>query len=252
VLDDTEREALLQIAVSTLPVEQDDLAVALATVATPQQLSIATERLVSLSLVARTDHGLWVHRWTAEALRTQQRLDHHRARCLRGGRMRLARIQTQSRDISEGIEATHNFLDAHEFDNAASVALDVCDFLKRISTLDLASFARHVRAAMPSQHEAYKNFADYEAQALLALGDTRTAVERYADLVHDHQRLVAAEPDRADYQRDLSVSYERLGELQGALGQGDVERRSNWAWDGGSVPFIVVMRVAVVAGLARS
>ena len=31
-----------------------------------------------------------------------------------------------------------------------------------------------------------------------------------------------------------------------------VERRSNWAWDGGSVPFIVVMRVAVVAGLARS
>jgi len=31
-----------------------------------------------------------------------------------------------------------------------------------------------------------------------------------------------------------------------------VERRSNWAWDGGSVPFVVVMRVAVVAGLARS
>jgi len=53
VLDDTEREALLQIAVSTLPVEQDDLAVALATVATPQQLSIATREPVA----CRTDRS---------------------------------------------------------------------------------------------------------------------------------------------------------------------------------------------------
>ncbi len=31
-----------------------------------------------------------------------------------------------------------------------------------------------------------------------------------------------------------------------------VERRSSWAWDGRFAPFIVVMVVAVVAGLARS
>ena len=35
------------------------------------------------------------------------------------------------------------------------------------------------------------------------------------------KRLAAAEPDRADYQRDLSVSYNKLGDLQGALGQGE-------------------------------
>ena len=39
------------------------------------------------------------------------------------------------------------------------------------------------------------------------------------------QRLVAAEPDRADYQRDLSVSYEQLGDLLQALGQGDAARQ---------------------------
>ena len=33
------------------------------------------------------------------------------------------------------------------------------------------------------------------------------------------------EPDRADYQRDLSVSYERLGGLLGALGEGEQARR---------------------------
>jgi hypothetical protein len=36
------------------------------------------------------------------------------------------------------------------------------------------------------------------------------------------------------------------------VGRAGVERRSSWAWDGGFAPFIVVMRVAVVAGLARS
>ena len=35
------------------------------------------------------------------------------------------------------------------------------------------------------------------------------------------ERLAAAEPNRADYQRDLSVSYNRLGDLLGSLGQRD-------------------------------
>ena len=36
--------------------------------------------------------------------------------------------------------------------------------------------------------------------------------------------MAQAEPDRADYQRDLSVSYERVGDLYRALGQGDEAR----------------------------
>ncbi|MCA8962198.1 MAG: tetratricopeptide repeat protein, partial [Planctomycetes bacterium] len=40
------------------------------------------------------------------------------------------------------------------------------------------------------------------------------------------QRLADAEPDRADYQRDLSVSHERMGDLYVALGQGDQARRA--------------------------
>ncbi len=35
------------------------------------------------------------------------------------------------------------------------------------------------------------------------------------------ERLAQAEPDRADYQRDLSVSYERVGDLYRDLGQGE-------------------------------
>src|SRR5205823_4785451 len=38
------------------------------------------------------------------------------------------------------------------------------------------------------------------------------------------ERLAAAEPDRADYQRDLRVSYEHMGDLYEALGDGDKSR----------------------------
>jgi tetratricopeptide (TPR) repeat protein len=35
------------------------------------------------------------------------------------------------------------------------------------------------------------------------------------------ERLAQAEPDRADYQRDLSISHNKLGDLYQALGQGE-------------------------------
>ena len=40
------------------------------------------------------------------------------------------------------------------------------------------------------------------------------------------EKLAAAEPDRADYQRDLSVSYNKMGDLYGALGQGEPARQA--------------------------
>lgn len=52
------------------------------------------------------------------------------------------------------------------------------------------------------------------------LGDLMVAVGRGEDAARYFQqshdiatRLATAEPDRADYQRDLSISYERLGDL---------------------------------------
>jgi tetratricopeptide (TPR) repeat protein len=162
-----------------------------------------------------------MHRWTAQALRTRQPADDHRARCHRAGLMRRSRLRQTTRDVTEGIEATQNFLDAGSMDNAAQIALEVCAFLKQNSTLDLASFARHARQALPTSHDTYKLFADDEAQALMALGATSQAVERYVELVRDHEALAASDPGRADYQRDVSVSYEKLGDLQQTLGDGD-------------------------------
>ena len=56
------------------------------------------------------------------------------------------------------------------------------------------------------------------------LGQGEAARDAYQSSLEIAQRLAAAEPDRADYQRDLSVSYERMGDLYVALGQGEAAR----------------------------
>jgi tetratricopeptide (TPR) repeat protein len=58
----------------------------------------------------------------------------------------------------------------------------------------------------------------------MALGATGRARERYQEVTDILERLARAEPDRADYQRDLSVSYNTMGDLFKALGQGEAAR----------------------------
>ena|SRR2546423_266457 len=48
-----------------------------------------------------------------------------------------------------------------------------------------------------------------------------SALKLYQQSLHIRDKLAQAEPDRADYQRDLSISYNKLGDLYRALGQGE-------------------------------
>ncbi len=211
-LNDTERTVLLQTAVSSLPVPAPDLTVALAGSGLDgAALTRAAQRLADLSLVLHTDEGLWVHRWTAEGLRERQSPEDYRDRCRRAGELRQQRIASAPRDVEEGIEATQNFLDAQEWDDATEIATGVADFLAQDSNLQRLSFAAQVLAALPSQARDYFLFVDHEGAALVALGFTSEAVERYRHLVDAFTQRADAEPGRADYQRDLSVSYQRLG-----------------------------------------
>jgi tetratricopeptide (TPR) repeat protein len=59
-----------------------------------------------------------------------------------------------------------------------------------------------------------------------ALGQGEAARQAYQGSLEIAERLAKAEPDRADYQRDLSVSYERMGDLYVALGQGEAARQA--------------------------
>ncbi|MDV6347941.1 toll/interleukin-1 receptor domain-containing protein [Nitrosomonas sp. Is35] len=52
-----------------------------------------------------------------------------------------------------------------------------------------------------------------EADILLALGDNRKAFEKYQQCQLLLEQLVKAEPDNIDLQRDLSVSYNKVGDM---------------------------------------
>ena len=58
-----------------------------------------------------------------------------------------------------------------------------------------------------------------------ALGQGEQARDAYQTALAIPERLAQAEPERADYQRDLSVSYERMGDLYRALGAGRARAR---------------------------
>ncbi|MFN6106490.1 MAG: hypothetical protein ACK5EA_18815, partial [Planctomycetaceae bacterium] len=53
-----------------------------------------------------------------------------------------------------------------------------------------------------------------------ALGDGPAARDAFQKSLDIAQKLASAEPDRADYQRDLSVSFNKMGDLE--LSQGNV------------------------------
>ncbi|MGO8918080.1 MAG: CHAT domain-containing protein, partial [Stellaceae bacterium] len=220
-------DLLFQAAVSTLPTSPAGLAHMLADgPADATRVRRALARLADLSLVYRfPDGSAWVHRWTAQGLAAIDDSTTHAERCNRAGRYRQWRVEHESHDLGDAIEAVRNFLAGRDFDAAVEVAHTCFDALRRFrQSVGIAALASEVLETLPGDHAGYATVADEEAQAHLALGLTERAFERYEVLLEAIERRAQAEPDRADYQRDLSVSYNKMGDLYRALGQGDQAR----------------------------
>ncbi len=224
-------QVLLQVAVSNLSVTPAGVARMLAIddagvpgdVAAPDRALVRLHDMALLHLDP-VDRSAWVHRWTAEGL---EKLDpaNHAERCVRAGRYRMWRVQNESHSLDDAIEAVRNFLSGGDYDRASELANGCLAFLSRNQrSLDVAAFASEVLETLPIEHSGFGSIADQEAQAHLVLGQTDTAFRRYETLVARYERLVQSEPDRADYQRDLSVSYNKMGDLYSALGQGEQAR----------------------------
>jgi len=226
-----DEEALLQAAVSALPIEVPDLARALhgraPSAAEVSALRASAARLRDLSLLELVEDICWVHRWTAEALKARVSEAAHRERCARVGALRAWRVEHVSHALEDGIEAARSYLEARDYENAAQWTDQVLAALARFRQLPtVVAFAREVLATFPRQGRDFAAIADAEANALIALGETSAAMKRAEEV---HAALVEQardEPDRADYQRDLSVSYSKMGDLFRALGQGENARKA--------------------------
>ena len=222
-------EALLQAATSNLPVSPDGLARMLDDQAPDfPAAECALARLADLSLVHRfPDRSAWVHRWTAEGLIRLADAGAQQARYRRSGRYWIWRVGQESHSLEDAVEAVRSFLAGQDFDAAVEVAAACFDALRRFQqSMGLAALAAEVLETLPESHPGFAGVADEEGQAHLALGFTDRALRRYQRLVDQHASLAAAEPDRADYQHDLSVSYLKVGDLYRALGQGEQARQA--------------------------
>ncbi|HEX6367829.1 MAG TPA: TIR domain-containing protein [Longimicrobium sp.] len=223
-------EVLLQTATSNLPVDAAGVARMLADGAEGEREEVARalELLEDLSLVHRfPDDSFWVHRWTAEGLDDLVDSETQQVRYARAGRYRWWRVEHQSQSLNDGVESVRNFLAGADFDAAVDVAHACFGALRQFRQLiGLAALASEVLEIVPAAHPGFASIADEEAKAHLALGLTDRAFARYKDLLARAERLAQAEPERADYQRDLSVSYNKVGDLYRDLGQGEQARQA--------------------------
>jgi tetratricopeptide (TPR) repeat protein len=223
-------EVLLQTAVSNLPVSAAGVARMLADgdrgdEAAAQQ---ALARLEDLSLVYRFPHNeVWVHRWTAEGLAGLVDAATHREGACRAGRYRWWRVGNESHSLEDAIESVRNFLTGQDYGPATGIAKACFEVFRRSQrSAGIAALASEVLESLPQEDGDYFFIGDEEARAHLALGSTDRALARHTRNLAIRERRAQAEPNRADYQRDLSVSYQRVGDLYRDLGQGEQAREA--------------------------
>lgn len=211
---------MLQAAVSNLPVPVSGLAIQVDGTEPDtnrlREVRRIVRRLQDLSLLAPAgEDAVQVHRWTAEGLRGQMPAD-YRACCPRAGRWRLDEYRATG-DIEHVFEAVRNFLDGHAFDEAGSLALELIKAMSQAGqTASAVVFAGEVLEDLPEEDGNFAPIADVEGQGNLALGFIQQALQRYQHLTALHEARAQAEPARADYQRDLSISIKQSRTRAGA------------------------------------
>ena len=124
-------QALYQSSVFPSPVSLEGLAFCLAC-RKPAALSEVkaaketAERLEQLSLVTHVgEEQVWVHRWTAEALRQRMPEESYRSCCRLAGEF----LTSRERTTVQSLEATRLFLEAEEYDRAAAEGEGTLGFL---------------------------------------------------------------------------------------------------------------------------
>jgi tetratricopeptide (TPR) repeat protein len=227
-----DREVLFQLAAFPVPVTRSELAFALAEGTEPEDSDLKTlrrtlKRLGQLSLATPIEEDfVWIHRWTAEALETRAEEEDVQEARRRAGEALVWRLRNRTHLLEDAKEAARLLLRAGAWDRAVEESWGVLSFLRNYGQrVDLVAFTEEILQGLPEDSEAYPGFLRESADALSILGAGTPAMERYQRALDLSQRLASAEPQRADYQRDLSVSFERMGDLLVSLGEGEEARR---------------------------
>jgi len=219
LLTPAERAAVYQAAPSNLPITPADIAATTEHLGDQDAVN-ACERLADLSLLSRTGPDTYqTHRWTAQALRQIDQETYTKG-CVALAHRRMELAQTDPTYDNE-IEALRNLLAGAAWDDASTLTLALGMGPLARFQLAISGFTTEVLLELPPEHPNYAAVTDQAAQADIACGFSARALARYRQLTDLLRVRAEAEPDRADYQRDLTISYNKLGDLMRTVGRGE-------------------------------
>ena len=221
-------EVLFQLGVSNLPVSVLGLTRMLGSESVDHsEITSILTRLTDLSLIhILPDRTAFTHRWTASGLARLRGSERHSQDCVQAAEYRMWKFN-QDHDLADLEEGIRNFLAASELVRATEIALRCVDIYKALNrTRSIALLGSEVLEKIGPEIPGYINLAGAEADAHFTIGSTDRSLSRYTDLTRLLEVRCTAKPDRADFQRDLSVSYDRMGDIYRALGEGEKARQA--------------------------
>jgi hypothetical protein len=212
-----QRELLLMAAVTSPPMSADDLVIAChgdnATAKQQIATAAAVHRLVDLTLLTPLGpEEVAVHPWISGALVAFQgnQVDQRRSQAIA---MRLRRLNSGRGDYDDLIDIAHNFAETGRFDELASFGLEIADLLARqVGELSVAAFLGEIIPAMPSTRR-YISLTIRSLQALTRTGSITAGLQQAKAMVEICFREARTDPDDAEAQRDLTISYDSLAAM---------------------------------------
>ena len=223
LLTPNQTETLRQIAVCRAPMTLDDLAFTL----TPSRrepgassqpdlaaLRSDTERLTDLTLLSPGEH-IVMHPWTADLVTRNTEGDltiqHERALA-----MRLRRFEQQRGSYDDLIDIPRHLAALRRYNDIPGIAEQVIQMLP--GTLATVAYLAEIRPLIPPSQRAWLLVAEREVQALLAAGDLPAATRQLQAIHNQVQVRAAADPTNTQWQHDLSIIHNRLGDVAMAAG----------------------------------
>ena len=225
LLTPAQEKILRQAAVCRAPMSLEDLAFTLtpgpgpdggAAGRAPDQAALRADvdRLTALTLLIAGD-DIVMHPWTAEMI-TRNIHDDLAGQHEQALAMRNRRLEQDRGAYGDLIEIPRHLAALARYEDAADFAAQVSRMLP--GTLATVAYLAEIRPLIPPAERAWAIVAELEALALLDAGDLPAATRQLHAIHHQIQARAAADPANTEWQRDLSISYERLGDVAVAAG----------------------------------
>ena len=229
----TPRQAavLAQVAVCRAPMTIDDLAFVLArspdstatgspgasTASSRDELRADAARLEDLTLLAPGE-SIMMHPWTAAMVSRHTPDDPSQVAALheRALAMRMRRFEQRRGTYDDLLDIPRHLAVLGRYDDIAGVARQATRILP--GTLATAAYLAEVCPLIPPDQGPWVLVADLEVQALLSAGNLPAATRQLEAIHQQVQARVAADSANTQWQRNLSISRIKLGNVAEAAG----------------------------------